>query len=89
MPDTFRQARHDGQLDNPAAGYRAACDRLEAASRRCQRARREAERIVRDADAEWEAADADLNRYETAPGLPLPELRPWPAASAGTTRRAP
>ncbi len=51
--------------------YDLACDRMEAARRNCQHAKREAERIIRAADAEWNAADANLARHESAPGIPL------------------
>jgi hypothetical protein len=56
--------------------YEAAIDRMEAARRRCLKARRLAERIVREADAEFDAAEDNLVRYETSPGLSLPEYRP-------------
>lgn len=57
--------------------YDQACDRMEAARRSCRHAKREAERIIRAADDEWNAADANLARYERAPGLPLDEYNAY------------
>ena len=48
-------------------------DQLELAARDLEKARRRAERIIRDAEARWEAADANLRRHESAPGIPLPD----------------
>ena len=55
--------------------YDEACDRMDAARRNCQHAKREAERIIREADEEYDAADANLARYERSPGLPLEQYR--------------
>lgn len=55
--------------------YEEACERFDRASDNWPKAKAEAERIVREADEEYEAAWANLRRYESSPGLPLPQYR--------------
>jgi hypothetical protein len=55
--------------------YELAMDRMDQARRAVRHAKREAERIIRQAEDEWTAADAELTRYETSPGLPLKQYR--------------
>ena len=55
--------------------YEGAILRMEAARRACRKAKAEAERIIRAADAEWDAADANLTRFEASPGIPRPGSR--------------
>jgi len=59
-------------VDNP---YEQACDRFNRASDNYRKAKIDSERIIRDADAEYEAAEANLRRYESSPGIALPEYR--------------
>lgn len=76
-PDIPRFGAEENDLDEPAgpSAYDLAADRYCAAVLAWPRAKAEAERIVRAAEAEYEAADADLARYETRRGIPLPEFR--------------
>jgi hypothetical protein len=66
---------HDGEPEPPgpcgANMYEAAMDRLEAARENARTARQAAD----DADREYALAFADLTRYESGPGLPLPRYR--------------
>jgi hypothetical protein len=64
--------------------YEAACERFERASRNYPKAKAEAERILREANDEYDAAEANLRQYESAPGIPLPEYR---EAAIKTARR--
>jgi hypothetical protein len=57
------------------AEYEAAAERFNRASARIPEARAEAFRLMADAEAEYEAAAADLARYESKPGVPLPQYR--------------
>ena len=56
-----------------ANDYEAACTRFDRANANYPRAKAEAERIRQEADEEWEAARANLARFERSPGIPLPE----------------
>jgi hypothetical protein len=58
-----------------ANAYEAACARLERADESLRAARIEADRIMRKADEERQAAEDNLSRYETSPGIPLPQYR--------------
>jgi len=55
--------------------YEAARERYDAALGACGRATVEADRLLREAEEEFEAAVADLRRYESQPGIPLPQYR--------------
>ena len=55
--------------------YEAACDRFNRASKNYPKAKAEAARILAEAEAEWEAAQVNLRRYESQPGIPLPQYR--------------
>lgn len=54
--------------------YERAAERFNRASENWAKAN--AARILQAAEDEYDAASADLARYETSPGLPLPEFRP-------------
>jgi hypothetical protein len=62
-------------MSTPASEYEQAVKRFSAAVRDHAIARTEAEAMVAAADEEWEAAEANLRRYESQPGIPLPEFR--------------
>jgi acyl-CoA hydrolase len=55
--------------------YEQACERFNIASANYPKAKAEAERILREASDEYDAAAANLRRYESQPGIPLPEYR--------------
>ena len=55
--------------------YEAARERYDAALGARGRARVEADRLLREAEEEFEAAMAGLRRYESQPGIPLPQYR--------------
>jgi hypothetical protein len=68
-----------------ADSYEAACTRFDRATAAAPRARADAERIRQDAEDEWEAARANLAKFERSPGIPLPEHDPltaWPTEPA-------
>lgn len=55
--------------------YEQACERFNRASANYPKAEAEAARILREANDEYDAAQANLRRYESAPGIPLPQYR--------------
>jgi hypothetical protein len=55
--------------------YEQARDRFNRASKNYPKAKAEAARILAEAEAEWEAAEANLRRHESQPGIPLPQYR--------------
>jgi hypothetical protein len=55
--------------------YEAARERLEQADENLCAALFEADRIMREADEARQSAEADLCRYESSPGIPLPQYR--------------
>lgn len=55
--------------------HEEACERFNRASENYPRAKAESERILREANEEYDAAEDNLRRYESAPGIPLPEYR--------------
>lgn len=57
----------------PVSPYEAACARFDAASANYPKAKAEAKRILRAAESEYDAATANLRRYESAPGIARPE----------------
>ena len=65
-----------------ADDYEAACERFDRATAAAPRARAEAERLRQEAEDEWEAARANLARFERSPGIPLPEHDPLTAWTA-------
>jgi hypothetical protein len=60
----------------PPEEYELACARLDAADLRAQYVRRGNERDMQAAEAEYEAAQANLRRFEASPGIPLPQYDP-------------
>jgi len=55
--------------------YEAACYRFELISRTRAAIIARARKSIEDAEAEWDAAQANLRQYESAPGIPLPQYR--------------
>ncbi len=84
LPDNAEFVKAGTSEPNP---YEHACERFNVAGPALAMAMAEAERIVREADAEYEAARANLRRYETSPGIPLPECREL-AQAAGTEQKS-
>ena len=61
-----------------ADAYEEARERLERANEACREIgvlKRTIERTEALIEAEWAAASRDLSRYETSPGVPLPQFR--------------
>jgi hypothetical protein len=60
----------------PQDEYQLACARLDRASSRAAALRHAAERDQLAAEGEYLAAQANLSRFESAPGIPLPKYDP-------------
>ncbi|MCW2929947.1 MAG: hypothetical protein JWM19_909 [Actinomycetia bacterium] len=61
---------------SPAQEYELAGARFDTAARHAEMTRKSRERDMLAAEAEWEAARANLRRFEVSPGIPKPEFDP-------------